>query len=768
MHNLKCRWALFTLLTVVFLAACANQPTPTPIPPAPTEQPVIATEAAAVPTEAPATATEVPAEPTAEPSQTPSPEPDTLPVSVDSELYVEVGLHPSMISLDTQGLPYAWQPVVVPTTPYDDTQPPGPTGLPAHIEILFGVTDPAMRQPSDPIMYIIPVDAYKAQWDANDNPSVSRAMDDIFTRTNLLTAPPLTEGYAALPFNETAGVLDIGAQLDRTGAPITSATISGYRFVGRWGQSPNPLTNEGLRYVYQGFTNDGRYLVAFFYPVTSPTLPNTAADVSAEEMSRVDSDITGYLAEKNAELNALPPEDFDPDLTTLDALVGSLEIEGMPVAGIENNIWQPIAEVVDGEDVAFAQSTDNYTVTYSPDGIMNFRADCNVGRMPYTLDQGGAIGSYLASPGPMTLAFCGEDSLDQQFIALLQAAQNYRVRPGGSLMELVMPAGGSTVLLQSTGAYIPEVEPTPVPPVEIATPEPQAAYGVVIAPAGVNVRTGPGTAYPIIGAADFGVEGAIIGRSQDGRWWVTPVQSAPNGQGWVSVDFVQAFNTANVPVIPAPPLPTPAPTATPPPTATPAATPQPVLQFWANTTVINQGECATLSWNVQNIQAVWVYPEGQPYGNFPVTGQGSRQVCPQQTTTYVMRVLLPNGSVVTQPITITVVSSNPLADTGWLATAIYGVAPLPDAVPTLFFNAAGRVSAFAGCNNVSGPYWVSGNQIGIGPLGGTLLSCGPEIDAQEAQYLNAIQSSVTFELTADTLILRDGIGQEVARFTRLG
>ena len=58
---------------------------------------------------------------------------------------------------------------------------------------------------------------------------------------------------------------------------------------------------------------------------------------------------------------------------------------------------------------------------------------------------------------------------------------------------------------------------------------------MVIAPAGVNVRTGPGSAYPIIGTANFGVEGAIIGRSADGLWWVTPVRGAPNGQGYVNV-----------------------------------------------------------------------------------------------------------------------------------------------------------------------------------------------------------------------------------------
>ena len=45
---------------------------------------------------------------------------------------------PNQISLDTQGLPYSWQAVVVPEQPYDESMPPGPKGLPEHIEILFG------------------------------------------------------------------------------------------------------------------------------------------------------------------------------------------------------------------------------------------------------------------------------------------------------------------------------------------------------------------------------------------------------------------------------------------------------------------------------------------------------------------------------------------------------------------------------------------------------------------------------------------------------
>jgi heat shock protein HslJ len=134
-----------------------------------------------------------------------------------------------------------------------------------------------------------------------------------------------------------------------------------------------------------------------------------------------------------------------------------------------------------------------------------------------------------------------------------------------------------------------------------------------------------------------------------------------------------------------------------------------------------------------------------------------------------MRVLLRDGSVNTQQITIQVnIPGDPLANTGWILTALYGGSPLPNAVPNLFFADNGTVSAFGGCNNFSGPYAVSVDLINIGPLAGTQMACDTAISNQEATYLNAIQSAVTFESTLDTLILRDGFGQEVARFTRVG
>ncbi len=73
----------------------------------------------------------------------------------------------------------------------------------------------------------------------------------------------------------------------------------------------------------------------------------------------------------------------------------------------------------------------------------------------------------------------------------------------------------------------------------------------------INIRSGPGTDYPIYGVAPAGSVGEVVGESADGGWWVIklPTTIAASGQGWVSADFVQADNIGEPPVIEAPPLP---------------------------------------------------------------------------------------------------------------------------------------------------------------------------------------------------------------------
>jgi hypothetical protein len=195
---------------------------------------------------------------------------------------------------------------------------------------LFGVSDPVDREPLTPVMYLIPVDAYQEMWEAAGNDSVSNTINAIREIAFTMDRPADSSGLPALPWEEVSGVNDLAVQFDRAvpagQANETSATQNGYRFIGRWAQDANPVTNENLRYVYQGFTNDGKYLVSFWYPVTSSQI---ADEPSAEAIEQVNNDVNAYLTSEAEWLDALATTDWEPDLATLDALVASLEIDGM-------------------------------------------------------------------------------------------------------------------------------------------------------------------------------------------------------------------------------------------------------------------------------------------------------------------------------------------------------------------------------------------------------------------------------------------------------
>ncbi len=92
-------------------------------------------------------------------------------------------------------------------------------------------------------------------------------------------------------------------------------------------------------------------------------------------------------------------------------------------------------------------------------------------------------------------------------------------------------------------------------------------------------------------------------------------------------------------------------------TPAPTQTPAPDISFTANKTNIQQGDCVTFTWSVENIQAVWFYPDGADYTRYPVTGQGSSKECPTKTTTYNLRVQHTDGQVETRQITVFVETS---------------------------------------------------------------------------------------------------------------
>ncbi len=375
-----------------------------------------------------------------------------------------------------------------------------------------------------------------------------------------------------------------------------------------------------------------------------------------------------------------------------------------------------------------------------------------------------------------TFRFCSEPAgvMDQEteFLIALESAATYSIE--GDMLQMRTAEDELAVIMKRKAVVdLPAPKPTPKTPT-----------GRVVGAQTLNIRSGPSTAFPVIGAARAGDEGEIVGRSADARWWAVSAPALPGGIGWVSADFVLATNAENVPVIQSPPPPTPRPpTPTPVPIARPTVqpippTPSPEISFWADRTNIAQGECATLNWSVNNVQAVWVYPVGQPYHRFPRTGQGSEVVCPTTTTTYEMRVLLRNGQTVFRQITINVAqpiappqpppaapppAADPLAGTRWSVMnfnngmgAVTGI--VQGSTITMDFDAAGSVRGNAGCNTYSASYQAGGNTLSVNPPITTNMACESPagVMQQEQQFLAALQSAATFQLTGNQLQIRSG------------
>jgi uncharacterized protein YraI len=147
--------------------------------------------------------------------------------------------------------------------------------------------------------------------------------------------------------------------------------------------------------------------------------------------------------------------------------------------------------------------------------------------------------------------------------------------PEASVPEAVVllptPTARSEAQISATVTAEPLIlQPTPT--------ETTISKPVAKASNGMNVRGGPGTAYPVVGALDASAEAEIIAKNPSGDWWQVVL---PGGQqGWVYGPLVAASGdtaaiaiAANIPQPPPTPTPAPvaeAPTATPVPAA-PAA-----------------------------------------------------------------------------------------------------------------------------------------------------------------------------------------------------
>jgi heat shock protein HslJ/uncharacterized protein YraI len=542
---------------------------------------------------------------------------------------------------------------------------------------------------------------------------------------------------------------ETGADLAGTGWVLSALNgelpIAGTAATIEFGTDGTLSGTDGCNNFNTTFTQDGNNLTI------NPTGASTMMACPEEVMAQADAFMSALTGADSFTMgdDSLSLLSGGQVVATFAAQSGDLADTAWAVVSY-NNGREAVVGLIEGTEIS---------ANFGIDGDLTGNAGCN----QYFGDITAADGNITIGEIGTTDLFCAEPlgvmEQESQYLAALAGAATY---------DLL----GNQLFLRTADDQLAVVM-TRILVIDLPEPAPAAPTGRVTAPQGLNLRSGPGINFPVIGFARFGDEGEIVGRSADGRWWAAAVPSAPGGVGWASADFVIATNAESVPVLEAAPpvvvVPTAAPTPTPPPS--PTATPAPVLSFGADRTEINQGECTTLRWSVENIQAVWVYPQDEPFERFPRPGQGTEQVCPTATTTYEMRVLQRDGTVVFRQVTINVsgAAPDPLAGTRWEVVNFDNgrgglVTPLPDTRLTMEFGADGTLIGSAGCNTYTAAYRVNGNNISIDPPASTQRVCSePEgIMDQEAEFLtNALPSAATFSLDGNMLEIRSA-GNQIA------
>lgn len=257
-------------------------------------------------------------------------EEDTL--ALVEETITPAALVPGQVTFDYEPASTAAYGVLMPPTPYDPDTLPALNGEPQHVAFFFEpvetmeVLDPRQMQ-----LRIYPLEEYQAIYAdtglegevAGRITALRELLDNRPDGSDIGDLPILPDQGAPQVTHARVAYLDFGGSATKAGVGPGG---SGVRFVTFYSHAADPLTNDRIFYTFQGLTNDGRFWISFFAPVTTPVLPDTYEDA---DIDAVTEDYEAYLTET---LAALEDATFTPELSTLDTVILSLQIAPQPAA----------------------------------------------------------------------------------------------------------------------------------------------------------------------------------------------------------------------------------------------------------------------------------------------------------------------------------------------------------------------------------------------------------------------------------------------------
>lgn len=102
---------------------------------------------------------------------------------------------------------------------------------------------------------------------------------------------------------------------------------------------------------------------------------------------------------------------------------------------LTSNTWQWVSLDSSGKKVTAQRPT--YTMEFLNDGSVSLKVDCNNASGTYQTEET----TLTIEIGPMTLAYCGEDSQDTLFLNSLSQVTNYSFQKQNLILGLVSSFG---------------------------------------------------------------------------------------------------------------------------------------------------------------------------------------------------------------------------------------------------------------------------------------------------------------------------------------
>jgi len=301
-------------------------------------------------------------------------------------------------SIDATGVTEQVTAYVVPATAYDNTVPPSGQGEPKHFAWGFGEGNDLQSAAGNVAVY--PVAAYQAIWDEAGDPFVADALAQLET---LLSERPANPAPRLPVLPQMSATNDFAAQVSYLDLPDGGA---GVRFVGRFAQDVSPIENYQLRYLFQGLSGDGQFLIVASLPITTTALPADPEPLGGDAYDEFAANYEAYLAETTATFDALAVTDFTPNLDVLDAMLLSVtpDASANPLAprSLEN---MEVKSELTADGVALLEN-GVYTESVAPDSASVIEIQLLPSPMAYgTLDDQDAVAVLLAENGGGSGAF---------------------------------------------------------------------------------------------------------------------------------------------------------------------------------------------------------------------------------------------------------------------------------------------------------------------------------------------------------------------------